>query len=460
MPSDRRSVRNIPADDASDRAGQKAVEKARRRSSASESETEAEEVPIKRVNRIRVTPPTPPVRPKRASKASRVRKIGVGAFLAVVLVVAATAYIASTYFSRATFTIVPVTLPVAVNSATIVATGTSSPGYVRYEVVKYVGTASTTLPAADGTYISSKAAGTVTLFNTYSAQGQRLIAGTRFATDIGLVYRLSSSVFIPGYTGSGSNISPGTIRASLVADEAGSQYNMAKNDGGADLHVIAYKGGPRYETTYARAYTGMAGGFAGTKKIVNQTLLASTTADVQSALTQSLLAKALAAVPEGYVSYPSAYSTAFAPADVGGSDPRRAAVTVSGTLYSIIFKKTDLAAKLAGQESVDRFGRSPYSITGLESLQFAITNPSTFRPAKMNTLIARLTGNITLRGIVPVSELAHKLAGLPLSGTRAIFASYGSVIDISRSSGELFPSWASAVPKDEKRISLVVKDGK
>ena len=201
----------------------------------------------------------------------------------------------------------------------------------------------------------------------------------------------------------------------------------------------------------------MAGGFAGTKKIVNQQLLASTTADVQAALTKSLAAQALAHVPDGYVTYPTAYGTSFAPTDVGGSDPKKAVVTVSGTLYSVIFKKTDLAAKLAGPDNMSRFGSAPYSIAGLESLTFAITNPSTFRPSKMNTLIARLSGNITITGIVPTDEIKHKLAGIPLGNTRQIFASYGSVIDISKSSGELFPSWAGAVPKDENRISLEVK---
>ena len=456
--SERRSVKDVPPPQKEKRA-EKAVERPRRRESASDSE--AETVPIRRNPNMRITPPPPKERPKRARsaspKGSRAKKIGVGIFLAVVLVVAGTAYVASTYFSRATFTIVPISVPVAANNATIVATATSTPGYLRYEIVKYSGSASTTLPAVDGTSVSTKASGTVTLFNSYAKEGQRLIAGTRFVGENGLVYRLSNSVFIPGYTSSGLGISPGTIKATLVADAAGSQYNTARNESGSILRVAAYQGAPRYETIYAKAYSGMAGGFLGTKKIVNQQLLASTTADVQAALTKSLAAQALAHVPEGYVTYPAAYGTSFVPADVGGSDPKKAVVTVSGTLYSIIFKKAELAAKLAGPDTMSRFGSSQYSIAGLESLNFAITNPSTFRPSKMNTLIARLSGNITITGVVPASEIRHKLAGLPLGETRRIFASYGSVVDISRSSGELFPSWAGAVPKDENRITLNVK---
>lgn len=452
--SDRRTVRDIPRPE-------KPADKPHRKEQVSDSE--AESVPIRRNTTapLHVTPPPPKEPPRarrpRASRASKARKIGVGVFLAVILLVAGTAYVASTYFSHATFTIVPVTLPVTATNTTIVVTATTTPGYLRYEVVRYTGSASTTLPAIDGTVVSTKATGTVTLFNSYAKDGQRLIAGTRFAGENGQIYRLSSSVFIPGYTSSGVGTSPGTIRATLVADAAGSQYNMARNDGGSVLHIVAYQGSPRYDTVYAKAYTGMTGGFAGTKKIVNPQVLASTTADVQAALTRSLAAQALAHVPEGYVTYPTAYGTSFAPTDVSGSDPKKAVVTVSGTLYSIVFKQRELAAKLAGPDNMSRFGSAQYSITGLESLNFTITNPSTFRATKLNTLIARLSGSITLTGVVPTDEIRHKLAGMPLADTRQVFASYGSVIDISRSSGELFPSWASAVPKDESRISVVVK---
>jgi hypothetical protein len=65
---------------------------------------------------------------------------------------------------------------------------------------------------------------------------------------------------------------------------------------------------------------------------------------------------------------------------------------------------------------------------------------------------------MVLKGVVPAEELKHKLAGLSLSDTRAVFASYNPVIDITKSFGELFPSWTSSVPKDEKRISLIIKD--
>ncbi len=378
--------------------------------------------------------------------------------IGVVAVVGFTAFIASSYFSRATFSIVPVTFPVSVNNVTIVATGTSTPGYIRYDVARYNGTASTSIPASDGPIISTKSTGTVTLYNYFATEGQRLIAGTRLSNDNGMIYRLTSSIFIPGYKASGGSIIPGTIRTTVVAESAGAQYDLGRNEGSGTLKVVAYKGAPRYDSIYAKAYSDIAGGFSGTKKTVDKSLLASTTENLQKALQKTLESQALANVPPGSVTYNTAYTISFSQPKIGGEAAKSATVTLTATLYSVLFKKSELVAKLAGSQNVGRFGKWPFSSDGLENLKFSITNPGTFKPTAGNALIARLNGNMQLRGIVPTDELRQKLAGLSLAQTRAVFGSYSSVIDISKSLGELFPSWASSVPKDENRITVVVKD--
>lgn len=446
--SDRRTIREAQQDRPS---------ASRKPAKASPSRSEAEErVPLRR---IKLTPP-PPARAPRQRKPSSGggRRLWLIISGAVIVLVASTAVISSVYFSRASFSIVPITVPVAVNNSTIVATGTTTAGYLKYDIGKYSGVASTTVPAIDGAYSSSKAAGSITLYNSYAAEGQRLLAGTRLANEYGFVYRLPSSVFIPGYKRSGSSIIPGTLRAQIVADASGAQYNMKRSDGTGELRIVAYKGGPRYETIFAKLYSDISGGYEGTKKTVDPKILASTTADLQAALKKALLNQAMASVPSGYVTYDTAYSTSFAAPLVGGSTPKTAVVTVSGTLYNVLFKKSDLVAKLAGPQNIERFGKGSFSTPGIESLRFLITNPDTFKPAKMSTLIARLNGTMSIKGTIPVKELKDKLAGKTLSETREVFASYSSVIDVGKSSGELFPSWASRVPNDEDRISIEVKD--
>lgn len=443
--SDKRSIRSVSVGRPKEEPEESREEKAR-------------PAPAKR---MRVTPPEPPVRSRaakeRPSGKRKGTKISLIAFLAVVIAVGAAAFVASEFFSRATFSIVPLTVPVSVDNMTVVASGSPGASGLSYSVTPFTAIASTSIPAVDGAYTSSKASGSIVIYNSYNTEGQRLIAGTRFAADNGLIYRLTSSVFVPGYKPAGSTATPGSVRAAVVADQAGSQYDMGKDQGSGLLKVVAYQGSPRYDSIYARAASDISGGFAGARKTVNPAVLASTTADIQAALTKSLAAKALASVPDGYVTYDGAYTVSFAPAQIGGETAHAATVTVTGILYSVAFKKTDLAARLAGEQNIDKFGKSPYSVAGIESLRFAITNPGTFNAARKNTLIARLNGSMTLQGIVPVAQLRQQLAGLPLSQTRGVFAQYSSVIDMAKSSGELFPSWAGTVPKDENRILISVE---
>ncbi len=446
--SDRRSIRDIPAE--------KEAPSPKKEGKAPALKPEpVREVPI---HKLKVTAPIHVGNTGKSFAAPKKRKDmakvwWAGAVFLVVGFVAVAGYVASIYFSRATFTVVPVTIPVPVDT-TIVATATSTPGYISYKTQAYTGSMDTAVQATTGAYTSAKAAGSITLYNSYSSDPQRLTAGTRISADGNLIYRLTGSVVIPGYT---SSTKPGSLTVPIVADQAGAEYNMQRSSP-AIFHVVAYQGGPRYAAFTGRLATDVAGGFAGQKKVVDKTVLASSTAALQQSLTDQLVARAKAAVPDGYIMYDKAYKASFAPATLSGTTNDSATVTVNGTLYAILFRATDLTTKLAGAEKVSSFNAFPYRAPGLESLSFAITNGTDFSPAKENTLIARVKGDMKLVGIIPVDTLKTKLAGLSLAQTSAILKSYSSVIDISKSYGELFPSWSMSVPNDQSRISIVVKD--
>jgi hypothetical protein len=140
---------------------------------------------------------------------------------------------------------------------------------------------------------------------------------------------------------------------------------------------------------------------------------------------------------------------------VSGTDPSKATISIQGTLYGIIFKKTDLTAQVAGQQTVSEFGAYTYDTPGLESLTFAITNPTDFSPIKKNALIIHLKGDMKVVGIIPVAELKQKLAGIPLAQTQEVLKPYDPVIESG--SGELIPPWSN-VPSDTSRITINVTD--
>ncbi len=450
--TDRRTVRDIPVEESS------ASGKRRSDKPAPQKEEKGREIHIHKLD-VTVpihTGPKPSISKRRTGTSKKKGVWWVSIIAAVVLIVAGAGYVASTSFARAKFTIVPVVIPVTADT-TIVATGTTTAGYLSYKAVPYSESFKKTIPAKSGPKVSTKAAGAVMIYNSYSRDPQKLVAGSRLSTDSGLVYRLGSSVVVPGYTvNSKGTIVAGSLKASVTADAAGASYNLSRGDG-LVLHFPAYKGTPRYSAVSAQLSTDIAGGFIGEKKIVDQRLLASTTAELQASLTAELVARAKAGVPEGYIMYDGAYKAYFAPADLSGTSTDSAILTVKGTLYSVLFRQSDLVAKLAGSDKASSFSSYPYRAPGAESLSFTINNPKDFSPAQNNALIAHFKGDIELVGIVPTDALKAKLAGKPLSATLAVLKSYSSVIDVSKSAGELFPSWANGVPTDLDRISVVVE---
>ena len=452
VPSDRRSIRNIPVDKSARSTPE--TKKSQKEASAKERVYEIEMHKIQEDETVEIPEEKKPA-PRKEKKNRNKRQwnwlfLGLGIFV----IVAGIGFVASSHYSHATFTIVPKVIPVTVNGTyvTQATPGTS----IMYELASFKGSAATSIPATSGAAVSIKAQGKVTLYNSYSAQAVKLIAGSRFSDSTGRVYRLNSSVSVPGYTSKSGGVIPGSIAGIITADSAGESYNVSSTDPLSDFKIIAYKGTPKYDSIYGRLVSSIAGGFIGVKKVVNQTLVASTTAILQDRIKVGLVQKALSMVPEGYIMYPDSYAASFTQSTIDGTDPKTAVLTIQGTVYAILFKKTDLTSHLAGASTTASFGTFSYTMPGLDSLHFNIVNAKDFSPEKKNSLIVRLQGDMKLVGSIPVDAIKKKLAGVALSETESILKPYNQVIG-SGSSGELTPPWAK-VPLDTSRITVIVQE--
>ena len=398
------------------------------------------------IRRISITPPR--------GKTKRKSRRWIVILISIVVVVSGIGYVASVYFSRASFTLVPRSVPIAVNS-TYVAQNAPDKAALTYEIAAVKGSASAIVPATDGPTISTQAKGKVTLYNSYTAQSQRLIAGTRLSDESGRIYRIVNSINIPGYTTVNGVVTPGTLVTNITADKAGQEYNQVSSSATSNFKIVAYKGTSRYDSIYARLTSDLTGGYVGTKKNISPALIASTTVELQAKLTASLLSEIKGSIPQGYIMYPTGYTTAFQAPVTSGTDPRSATLTQQGTLYGILFKKDELISRIAGEDAISAFAEFDYTTPGLESIEFSIANKKDFSPIKKNTLIIKLRGDIMLIGTIPVDDLKAKLAGLSLPDTADVLRSFKPVVNIEKSSGQVTPPWAN-VPSNTENITVEV----
>ena len=105
---------------------------------------------------------------------------------------------------------------------------------------------------------SQKAKGTISIYNEYSSAAQPLIASTRFETPDGKIFRLVQGVVVPGTSNSNGTTQPGVIEAMVVADNAGSDYNI----GASTFSIPGFKGSgsEKYTKFYAKSSQPMMGG--------------------------------------------------------------------------------------------------------------------------------------------------------------------------------------------------------
>lgn len=73
--------------------------------------------------------------------------------------------------------------------------------------------------------VNSKAQGTITIYNDYSAAPQELVATTRFVTPDGKIFRIVNTVTVPGATvAANGTITPSSIDTPIIADQGGSGH--------------------------------------------------------------------------------------------------------------------------------------------------------------------------------------------------------------------------------------------
>lgn len=385
---------------------------------------------------------------RRSGTGLKILLIFIGSIVAIGII----GYFASQFYAIATFDIVPKSYPIKV-SKTVVAQANSTTGSVTYDIITISDTATVSVPSTNGAYQETKSTGKMIVYNDYSSAAQRLIAGTRLATANGLVYKLTSSITVPGKTTKGA----GQITVSVIADKAGQEYNLSKSKGDT-LRLLGFKGTPKYDGFYAKASTDISGGFAGTKKNISAANMSSSTKAITAQLLATLSARIHGEIKEDHIFFDQGLLFSTSSVLIGEKDDKTSTITITGTAHAIVFDKTSLFKELAGDEVIDSFEEYSFDIPNIENLSISFTNLKDFSVSKKNTLLSNIEGDITIVARIPTDEIKAKLIGLPLSDTYKIIREYSAIVDES-SRGQVMPPW-SKVPTSVDNIDIRIAEVK
>lgn len=318
---------------------------------------------------------------------------------------------------------------------------------IHFVVLPIDETAEITLPADTVEKVSEKATGTIVIYNNFSEKPQRLIKNTRFETPNGLIYRIGSSITVPGKTEKSGKALPGSIEASVTADAPGAEYNILLSD----FIIPGFKSDPaRFAAFYGRSKTPMTGGFDGTVKVPSETALRAARASLRDTLAEKVVKKDFLTPPRGHVFFRAALQTKQESLPVKRSDGSVALVKERLTGAAYAFDRNAVLREIA-KTAASEVGLAPIDIPNLEDLVFEFKEPPGGDPAGAKTVRFMLTGEVRVVWKYDEEKLRLALAGRERDELAAVLADFPA---IEKADFIIRPFWSRSFPENPKKISI------
>ncbi len=383
-----------------------------------------------------------PIVRKTRSRPNRRRWLMLWAVV-VILICAIGGFLLSTLFAGATITIYPRTEQVAAPK-TLIAKINPAAGELPYRVMTVTRSASTTVPASGTRQVSRSASGTITIYNAYGTEKQRLIANTRFAAPDGKIYRLKDSVVVPGAVKNPDNtLTPGALSVTVTADSPGAAYNR----GETRFTIPGFKGDPRYDKFYAQGVS-ISGGFVGTEPAVASADLAQATELIKQGLSQDAQSAFVAQVQPGYIAVPGSLLITFGPLSQTPAQGNSATLAQTASISSVVLRVSDLAMKVA-QETVKDYKGETIAFEDVAAL--SLTAATSTKQNDVVTLM--LEGAPTLIWQYDPAALKAALVGKNKATFQSIIESFAPAI--KKAEAKVRPFWDSSFPDDPSKITIV-----
>lgn len=326
----------------------------------------------------------------------------------------------------------------------------TSPSALMYQIIGLSTTDSEIATATGSVAVKpQKASGQITIYNGFSNTAQVLVQNTRFETSDGLIYRIPSTIKVPGFTVSAGKTIPGSLTVKVFADQVGSNYNIDL----VDFTIPGFKtNADRYSKIFGRSKTPMTGGADANSVGVTSEARQAAEALIETRLKDSLLRQAQAQKTDNSVIFDSASKISFQHLpDTVGVDPQHIVIHEKGTISSIAFDKKVLGKVLLG-DAVASVGNSA-EIHGMDSLHFIAAVSSTSPAWDAKPFAFTLTGSVDVVGVIDSEKLMQSILGIHRSDLTKVLSDFPT---IDKASASIKPFWKSTFPKSASNIKIEI----
>lgn len=368
--------------------------------------------------------------------------------IAVVVVALFVIVLIMNIFAKATVTIQPKTTSASVDDVLSVVdiNNVTDQTQLGYRTLEFEKEDSLIVEASGEETIQEKSSGTIRVYNEYSEKDQKLIKNTRFEASNGNIYRVQSSITVPGYTEIDGQIVPGTLEVEVFADEAGDQFNLSS---GGEFTIPGFEGQEQYDFFYAKSVTSISGGFDGTRKIVSESDFLNAEESLKNNLVVLLKTEVLSQLPNNLVPIYHIDSFTFDPVTQTDSGSDKVKISTSAKVSVNVIDKGDLSEKIAENNLAGYIQGNDILVINFNELdiRFIIED---LEDGTSRTSIGIL-GEGDFVWQIDNSDLSKSLLGVKRSGLAEILQSYPG---IDRANAVISPFWKRSFPDDIEKIFI------
>ncbi len=293
--------------------------------------------------------------------------------------------------------------------------------------------------------VSQKAQGTITIYNAYSAAPQELVATTRFLTPDGKIFRITRNVIVPGETMVSGKLTPSSIDAPIIADQAGPNYNVGPV---AKLTIPGFQNDPGREAGFYGVITASTtGGFIGQRATPTALDIANAKASTTAILQASLQSGFSGTYPNNFKILDGATQIKITSLTVNTSTDAAGDFTVFGnaTLQAIGFDESALKNYLLS------LAQSQEASSTFKTINLSYSNVA----ANFTTgqVAFALSAQGTLEPAFSSAEFTTSIEGQSIASARSDIAALPQLAD-----GEIsmWPSWLWNIPSNPAKIHITV----
>ncbi len=311
-----------------------------------------------------------------------------------------------------------------------------------YEPVKISLEKTVSVKATGEEQVTEKSKGRITIYNEYEETEQRLLKETRFESPQGLIFRIPSSVVVPGLTRDDKgNVIPGKLEVEVVADKAGEEYNIAPTR----FTIPGFKDLPQYDSFYAISENPTDGGFDGVRKVVSETDREEAERGLKAQLKEELVSQAVSKTTDQNLVLATDSMITY---EILGDKVNGNNVTISarGTIDATSFNAQEFS-NLVAKSVIPNFSDvENVEIKNIKDLSIGVSKKEN------STASLDISGNISFLWKNDQESLKKVLAGTDKNSIKETVEMFPGITKIST---EISPFWSSKIPENIEKIKII-----